>query len=333
MSAEEQMLRNGLVLALTTAMLTGVPGCGGGGREGGGGGSGGSRSGGRDGLGQSDSGTGGSGQAGTNGTGATGGVGAADAGTSAGGHDSPATGAAGATGSGGAAGTAGATGADRTWSWDGRKWTADGAPPACPVAFVFAPPVDFSAVTAVLYPGQTRGGNYKAHGGFLFASGTNAAVTVRAPMDGYIYRGARYVEAGEVQYLFDVINPCGIMYRFDHLLTLSPRFQTLAETLPPAGDSSATTQVARGERVTSGEIIATAVGFANTGNTSVDWGVYDLRQPNAASNDPTWAAAHPGEQAPYAICWLDAFTDSETTQLRALPGGDGVAGKMSDYCR
>lgn len=195
----------------------------------------------------------------------------------------------------------------------------------------FALPVNVNTVTAVLYPGQIRGGNYKAHGGFLFAPGTNSAVTVTAPMSGYLYRGVRYIEGGEVQYLFDIVNSCGVMHRLDHLLTLSSRFQTLADTLPAPTASSATTVFPNGIAVTEGETIATAVGFRTTGNTSLDWGAYDLRQRNAASSDPAWLAAHPGEQAPYALCWLDHVPQS--AQLRALPGGDSSAGRSSDYCR
>jgi hypothetical protein len=218
-----------------------------------------------------------------------------------------------------------------TWSFTGSTWTASGAAPACASPLTFAMPVDIAKVMSVLYPGQTRGGNYKAHGGFRFADGTNTAITVTAPMAGYLYRGARYIESGEVQYLFDIVNSCGVMHRFDHLLTLSSRFQAFADTLPAPSSSSATTNFAVGTTITEGETIATAVGFRTTGNTSVDWGAYDLRQKNAASNDAAWFAAHPGEQPPYALCWLDNVAPS--AQLRALPGGDGVAGKTSDYCR
>jgi hypothetical protein len=220
-----------------------------------------------------------------------------------------------------------------SWNWDGNAWVANGSPPACPNPLHFAAPADLSKAVAVLYPGQVRGGNYKAHGGLRFADGTTAAVTVKAPMSGYLYRGVRYIEAGEVQYLFDIINPCGVMHRFDHLLTLSPRFQAIAETLPAAGASSMTTQLPPGQLVAEGEVIATAVGFKNTGNTSFDWGVYDLRTRNAASADATWLSAHPGEQAPYGLCWLDNFPTAERALLRALPPGDQAMGATSDYCR
>lgn len=218
------------------------------------------------------------------------------------------------------------------WTSDQGFWATEGVPPACPINLIFSSPVPVSSVEAVLYPGQLRGTHYKAHGGFLFAQGTNASVTVRASLNGYVFRGARYVEAGEVQYMFDIIHSCGLMYRLDHLLTLSPRFQALADMLPAPTESSATTRFPPDHWINEGEIIATAVGFSLTGNTSLDWGVYDLRQRNRASDDADWLAAHPGEQAPYAVCWLDYLTSVESTQLRALPGGDGVSGKMSDYC-
>ncbi len=220
-----------------------------------------------------------------------------------------------------------------TWSFNGSAWAASGTAPACPSPLVFSAPADVTKATAVLYPGQTRGGNYKAHGGLLFANGTNTTIQVTAPMAGYVYRGVRYIESGEVQYLFDIINTCGVMHRFDHLLTLSSRFQAIADTFPPAGASSATTNVAAGQNVTEGEVIATAVGFRVSGNTSFDWGAYDLRQKNAASADPAWLAGHSGEQAPYALCWLNNLSTSSAALLRALPGGDFIAGRTSDYCK
>jgi hypothetical protein len=218
------------------------------------------------------------------------------------------------------------------WSSDQGPWTADGVPPACPMNLVFTSPVPVSSVEAVLYPGQLRGTAYKPHGGFIFAPGTNTSVTVRAPLDGYVFRGARYVQSGEVQYMFDIIHSCGFMYRFDHLHTLSPRFQALADMLPAPTESSETTRFPPDHWISEGELIATTVGFVLTGNASFDWGVYDLRQRNRASDDADWLAAHPGEQPSYAVCWLDYLTSAESTQLRALRGGDGVSGKMSDYC-
>jgi len=185
----------------------------------------------------------------------------------------------------------------------------------------------------VLYPGQTRGGNYKPHGGLRFDNpGQSNNVSVSAPLDGVVYRGARYIEGGEVQYLFDIMNSCGILYRFDHLRTLSSRFQAMADALPAAtAGNSVTTPIGGSQRVSAGESIGTAVGMA--GNVSFDWGVYDLRSRNAASANPAWLAGHGGELAPYGICWLDNLSGSDSARVRSLPPGDPSAGSTSDYCR
>lgn len=53
---------------------------------------------------------------------------------------------------------------------------------------------------------------------------------------------------------------------------------------------------------------------------------------NAASNGATYLAEHPGEQAPYAICWLEFLSPANTTIVNSLPPADGVSGSMSDYC-
>lgn len=221
-----------------------------------------------------------------------------------------------------------------TWGFNGQAWQASGTPPACPSPLTLQIPVDLSRVTSVLYPGQTRGGNYKAHGGFRFdGSGETNSVTVSAPMAAAIVRGARYIEGGETQYLFDFINGCGVMYRFDHLLVLASRFQALAETLPPASASTVTTNFAAGQTVSAAETIATAVGFRASQNVSVDWGVYDLRQMNAAAQNAAWLASHPGDQAPYGVCWFDNLSAGDAARVRSLPPADGQAGRTSDYCR
>ena len=124
-------------------------------------------------------------------------------------------------------------------------WNAeDGFAPTCPEPFQMTTPVNLAQVTAVLYPGQIRGGDYKAHGGFRFDSVASNAVPVVIPITGRIVQGARYLENSDVQYMFEIIHPCGMMIRFDHLLTLSPKFAAIAETLPVAQtDDSRTTQI------------------------------------------------------------------------------------------
>lgn len=218
-----------------------------------------------------------------------------------------------------------------TWHYD-TEWRPSSKPPTCPEPLVLQTPVNINLATSILYPGQTRGGHYKAHGGFRFDNSQNNDITVKAPLDGFLVRGSRYKEDREVQYMFDIINPCGIMIRFDHLLVLSPKFAEVAERLPqPKEDDSRTTTI-NFIPIKAGDVVATAVGFRETGNVGVDFGVYDLRQKNKASKNQEWLSQHQGEQAPYALCWLDLLFQEDSAKAKSLPGGDYISGKESDYC-
>lgn len=213
---------------------------------------------------------------------------------------------------------------------------------SCPTPFVFQMPVDIEKVTSVLYPGQERGGEYKPHGGFRFDQSRPDEIEVVAPYDAEVIAGARYpADTGELQYTFDFSHPCGIRYRFGHLLTLTPKFQEIAETFPlPTGLDSRTTQVYPPIKVKQGEVIATAVGLTRGGpealrglNTFVDWGVYDYRQKNASSKDPAWAAEHTYEIESYAVCWFDWISAENKAKILSLPPSDYESGTTSDYCK
>lgn len=211
----------------------------------------------------------------------------------------------------------------------------------CPEPFVFQMPVDLGKATSILYPGQYRGGEYKPHGGFRFDNSRPDEIKVIAPFDAEVIAGARYPVNGEIQYTFDFAHSCGIRYRFGHLLTLTPKFQAIAEKFPlPTTLDSRTTQVNPPIEIKQGEIIATAVGL-NTGgpsiyggiNTFVDWGVYDYRQKNESSKDPAWAAKHSHEIEHYAVCWFDWISVEDKTKVLVLPSSDFESGKTSDYCK
>lgn len=218
------------------------------------------------------------------------------------------------------------------WEFTGESWRALGAAPVCPDPLELAAPVDLDAVTSVLYPGQTRGGNYKPHGGFRFAA-TTTDVSVKAPLPAQLVRGARYFEQGETQYLLEFVHPCGIMYRFDHLHTLMPKFQAVVDQFPPAQpDDSRTNNVTTDVTVTTGEQIATQVGFLSDGNISVDFGVYDLRQTNAVSAEAGWAAQHDKQLAAYGICWFNYLSPLDEVRIREFPAADAASGTQSDYC-
>ncbi len=218
-----------------------------------------------------------------------------------------------------------------TWHHD-TEWKSSSTPPLCPEPLPLQTPVDIDLATSILYPGQTRGDHYKAHGGFRFDHSHNEDITVTAPLDGLLVRGSRYREGGEIQYMFDLVNSCGIMIRFDHLLTLSPKFAEAAEKLRPAAVNDSRTTDLNPIPIKTGEVIATAVGFKETGNVGVDFGVYDLRQKNKAAENTEWLEQHSGEQAPYAVCWLDWLPAEDSIKAKSLPGGDSVMGKHSDYC-
>ena len=221
-----------------------------------------------------------------------------------------------------------------TWRFDGSDWAATGTPPACPSPLTFITPVNLSRVTSILYPGQLRGGDYKPHGGFrLDGPGETGVINIVAPMGATITRASQYLAGGERQFLFEFVNDCGIMYRFDHLLELSPRLQLVASILPPPteGDSR-TIDAPPGMTVAAGDVVATSIGFPVAGNFFVDWGVYDLRQRNPSGQSPAWQATHPGEFAAWAICWFDNLTPGDAGTVRSLPAADGGSGQTSDYC-
>jgi len=194
--------------------------------------------------------------------------------------------------------------------------------PSCPDPLVLQTPVDLGKVTAILYPGQERGGNFKAHGGFRFDNSKPEEITVKASLDSYITDASRYIEMGEVQYMFDFQNDCGIRYRFDHLLVLSPKLAKIAENLPEAKiDYSKTTHINENVKVVQGEVIATAVGFKNNNNVFVDFGVYDMRGK---------IFANPQENA---VCWFDLLSESDEKIVRSLPSGSSESGTQSTLCK
>lgn len=218
---------------------------------------------------------------------------------------------------------------DGTWKVSG------GTEPECRDPIFIQSPTDVSKATAILYPGQTRGGNYKAHGGFRFDGTASDAVTVKMPFAGTIYRGSQYIEQGETQYLFDVINPCGYMIRFDHLRVLGDAFKAAAAKLPAPTESSRTENITTDITLKAGDIVATAVGFPKTNNIAFDFGVYDLRQLNQASESAAYRQVHDigKELSWHAVCWFDMLPSADAAKVKALPAGDQASGKTSDYCK
>ncbi len=202
------------------------------------------------------------------------------------------------------------------------SWESKGAP-ECPEPLILQTPVDINKVTSILYPGQERGGDFKPHGGFRFDSSKNDEIEVNVPMDAVVSDGSRYIEQGEVQYLFDFQTPCGIRYRFDHLLVLTPKFAKIGEGLPqPKEGDSRTTHLNPEVSVIQGEVIATAVGLIGSSNVFVDFGVYDMRGKGKFQN--------PRDSA---ICWFDLLPPEDAAKVKTLPPADSVSGAKSAYCK
>lgn len=190
-------------------------------------------------------------------------------------------------------------------------------------------PADLSKATSVLYPGQTRGGDYKAHGGLRFDGSKNDEISVKAPIDARLISGSRYIERGEVQYMLDFETDCDVNFRLDHLLVLPAKIQKAVDDNLPAAkpDDSRTTDIKPAVEVSVGEVVATAVGFRGMDNVSFDFGVYDLSRPNGAGNETNDMTKH-------GVCWLKGWLpDVDSARLAALPAGDAKSGATSDYCK
>ena len=83
-------------------------------------------------------------------------------------------------------------GSNWDYNQETQTWQASGIPPLCPTSLTFTTPVNLSRVTSILYPGQTRGGWFKPHGGFRFdAPNETGNITVVAPMAATVYRASR----------------------------------------------------------------------------------------------------------------------------------------------
>jgi hypothetical protein len=215
-------------------------------------------------------------------------------------------------------------------------WVSMVTVPDCPNPFTVNSPSDLTNATHILYPGQTRGGDFKPHGGIRYDNATAASdVSVSLPLDAILWRGAQYIESGEVQYLMDFIVPCGYMMRFDHLYTLTPEFAEFFAQLPaPEVDQSRTNTFNPPTSFAAGTKIATAAGHTLPQlNVAFDFGLYDLRQYNESYQDPVWAALHADEKetAYYGVCWLELLPANQKAIALSLPGG-GTEGKTSDYC-
>lgn len=224
------------------------------------------------------------------------------------------------------------------WGFDGNEWKPNGTVAACENPLTIGAPMDVTKATAVLLPGEVRGGDFKPHGGMSADPSTDNKIDISTVRDAYLYRGARYtVEGGQTQYLFDFMDSCGVMFRFDHLATLTSTFAKYADQLPASKpDDSRTTVFSEHPFFAKGTLLATEVGIKKDKNVFFDLGVYDLRHRNAASKTDLYKTnklrIDDKEQSFYALCWFDLLPTHERTIVRALPSRNGEPWQASDYC-
>ncbi|OGY27817.1 MAG: hypothetical protein A3F33_02445 [Candidatus Woykebacteria bacterium RIFCSPHIGHO2_12_FULL_43_10] len=192
----------------------------------------------------------------------------------------------------------------------------------CPDPLVLKTPVDIKQVTSILYPGQERGGDFKPHGGFRFDNAKSNSTEVRAPIDSVLTDASRYIEMNEVQYMFDFQTDCGIRYRFDHLLTLAPKFAAIVEKLPEAKVGDSRTTSVDSVNITQNEIIATEIGLKNNLNVFVDFGVYDSSGFKAFQNPNA-----------NALCWFNLLSPEDAAKVKSLPSADSQSGSKSTLCK
>jgi hypothetical protein len=202
----------------------------------------------------------------------------------------------------------------------------------CEPDFNFTMPVDINKVTGLLYPGQFRGPDFKAHGGFRFDNSEGDEITVTAPFDATVESGSRYLESGEVQYWFDFISDCGVVYRFDHLVDLNEKLTEAVKVLPEAvaGDSRSW-ELAEPVEIEKGEVIATSVGIIEGDNIFVDFGLYNYNELNESAQDQEFYEAQKDDETDiHGLCWLDYLPKADSDYLRTLPTGQ--EGIQSEFC-
>ncbi|MEK9195755.1 MAG: hypothetical protein AAB914_00120 [Patescibacteria group bacterium] len=215
------------------------------------------------------------------------------------------------------------------WAFNekGLKWFAQsGKPTKCKDPFAFdQTPVDITQVTSLLMPGAYRGYSYKPHGGFRLDNSPDGKVEIKMPTDATLVSLTRYYEGdpSTLQYLLTFETDCGIAFRFDHLYTLTPAFQKIAETTPePKKDDTRTDPNIQFNRTKfkSGDVVATAIGFPATKNFGFDFGVYDYRNQNEISKNSKWAGIHNQYQSHewFASCWIDMLPSADTIKAKEL---------------
>ena len=153
----------------------------------------------------------------------------------------------------------------------------------------------------------------------------------------------RYYEGDplELQYSVSFDTDCGIAFYFDHLHTLSPSLQALAEQQPePKINDTRTNPDDAPPRIKmrAGDLVATETGSHAVQRYGIDFGVVDYRKRNEISKNPKWAALHGEYKASewYGVCWFDMLPGGDAGRAKELSlvqvDTRRIAKHVSDYC-
>ncbi|HSX34479.1 MAG TPA: hypothetical protein VLF62_02435 [Candidatus Saccharimonadales bacterium] len=229
------------------------------------------------------------------------------------------------------------------WSYDSKKdawYVSAGKAPTCKEPLVFGyTPVPLAEATSVGFPGTYRGKSYKVHGTFALAKSSE----VKLPADATLSGLARYYEGdpAEIQYAVSFEMDCGISFYFDHLYTLSPKLQQLANKLPEpkVNDTRVNPNDAPPRiKLKAGDIVATATGAHKSTRYGIDFGVVDYRQRNKISYNAQWRALHSSYKSSewYGTCWFNMLPGADASKAKELSVVQAdtrkVAKFVSDYC-
>ena len=170
---------------------------------------------------------------------------------------------------------------------------------------------DLSKIKRTERWGQVKSKHLKNHS-FLFLKNKNKPIPVYAPVDSYLILQTRYRMQGfkEVQWRLIFQVGCEIVYRFDHLDTLSDKLLKHLGNIPVNEDQNAAPNVLINPpiEIKAGELIASTQGTPQAG--SWDFGLSDVSKINELpkrlknyQNKPT------GRQYKYSACPYDYYPD------------------------
>ena len=182
---------------------------------------------------------------------------------------------------------------------------------------------DLSKIKRTERWGQVKSKHLKNHS-FLFLKNKYKPIPVYAPIDSYLILQTRYRMQGlkEVQWRLIFQVGCEIVYRFDHLDTLSDKLLKHLGNIPINEDQDAAPNVAIKPpiEIKAGELIAYTQGTPQAG--SWDFGLSDVSKNNELpkrlknyQNKPT------GRQYKYSACPYDYYpADIKKKYLKKMKG-------------